>query len=65
MIIQGVQKAKLEDPQFDKVVATHALYAWVRPRVSSEALKVSRQLTPLLKDLSDPLSKGEFVFFRQ
>jgi hypothetical protein len=45
-------------------VSTRRNYGWVRPAVSMEALKVNRQLTPLLKDLAD-VSKGEFVFFRQ
>ena len=72
MIIRGVQKAKFQtdrnsggDAQLGKIVAISALYAWVRPNVSVEATRVNRELTPLLKDLSDPVSKGEFIFFRQ
>jgi hypothetical protein len=72
MIIRGVQKAKFQtdrnsggDAQLGRIVGISALYAWVRPNVSVEATRVNRELTPLMKDLADPVSKGEFIFFRQ
>jgi hypothetical protein len=62
--IEGAQKAQIVG-QSDKVVATHELWAWLRPQVISEAISMNRRLTPLLKDLAATASEGEFIFFRQ
>ena len=60
-LIRGLRKDA--DLQRDKIVTTRELYVWLRDAVSAEAMKVSRTLTPLLKDLGpNGTSVGEFFF---
>ena len=60
-LIRGLRREA--DVQRDKIVTTRELYVWLRDAVSAEAIKVSRTLTPLLKDLGpNGASVGEFFF---
>jgi hypothetical protein len=65
MIIRGVERARFQEPQFNTIVPSSLLYVWVRLNVSEQAREMKRELTPLLKDLADGVSRGQFVFFRQ
>lgn len=60
-LIRGLRREA--DVQRDRIVTTRELYVWLRDAVSAEAMKVSRTLTPLLKDLGpNGASVGEFFF---
>jgi len=61
MLIKGLRKDA--DLMHNKIITTRELYVWLQVAVSSEARKVNRELTPMLKDLSPSgSSKGEFIF---
>jgi hypothetical protein len=61
-VVQGL--GGLADMQRDGFVTTRELYPWLREYVETEALKLGRTLTPLIKDLDPVVSEGEFVFTR-
>lgn len=62
-LILGIQDAWDSDESHDGFISVRELHLWLRNYVSSEAQRVNRPLTPLLKDLGKHgVSEGEFFF---